>query len=114
MNAYWKAILAALSAGGASLVASGVPLPPWVTAVLSALVALGVVTTVPNAGFVNLNKVHGNEVEYGLAPAAFEAYQQRMTTANTPTELRSISQLPEVQRGAWVAASNAVVSQLRR
>lgn len=100
MNAYWKAILAALSAGGASLVASGVTLPPWVTAVLSALVALGVVVVVPNAGFVNLDKV----TEYQLQEAgaqAREVYQGRLP--NT-----------EADRGVWTGAARAVVLALRR
>lgn len=100
MNAYWKAILAALSAGGASLVASGVALPPWVTAVLSALVALGVVATVPNAGFVNLAKVS----DYDLQEAGDQArntYQERLP--NT-----------DADRGTWTNIARTVVLALRR
>jgi hypothetical protein len=112
MNAYWKAILAALSAGGASLVASGVALPPWVTAVLSALVALGVVTAVPNAGFVNLNKIKDPTA---LAVHAFGAYRHELDERGD----RSLygtdwSNLTADQQAAWRASQDAVVSQLRR
>jgi len=100
MNAYWKAVLAALSAGGASLVASGVSLPPWVTAVLSALVALGVVAAVPNAGFINLNKVPEHRlVEAGDAARA--VYQERLP--NT-----------DADRGTWTNTARTVVLALRR
>jgi len=112
MSAFWKSILGAIIAGLTSLVTASMDDPTtsvneavltWpeiLTAIIAVLVAFGAVATVPNAGFVNLNKL---TTQPTLAPAVYEGFTGNDWTSATAMDRQSAQN-----------AVHALVSTLRR